>query len=43
MVMMSQSDGTEVAHDFSGLVHGFSHPEDQPGLGAHAQLFRLAE
>ena len=37
------ADGSEVAHDFAGLVHGFSHSEDQPGLGAHAQLLRLAE
>ena len=37
------ADGSEVAHDVAGLVQGFSHPEDQPGLGAHAQLLRLAE
>ena len=37
------ADGSEIAHNFAGLVHGFSHPKDQPGLGTHAQMLRLTE
>jgi hypothetical protein len=36
-------NGAEIAHDFAGLVHRLSHPKDQSGFGAHAQLLRLAE